>query len=80
MTQLSEDAARFHNRLRILMGIDEHEFVSAGAFVDPHTNRVDYAAISNFMASPFESFIRADDATAAAVWSIVERRETKRAA
>lgn len=80
MITLSEDAARFHNRLRILMGIDEHEFVSAGAFVDPRTNRVDYEAISKFMAAPFEGFIRADDATAAAIWSIVEKREARRPA
>ena len=78
MAVLSEDAARFHNRLRILMNIEDYELVATGAFVDPETGAIHQEAISNFLSSPFETFIRADDATAAAIWSIVEAREAKR--
>jgi hypothetical protein len=80
MRTLSDDAARFHNRLRILLNIEEHELITVGAGVDPITFRVRADFMEQFMANPFRTFIRADDATAAAIWSIVEAREAKRSA
>lgn len=61
----------FHNRLRIMLGIDPHEFALVGLTLDQwHW----------FDADPFRFFIRADDLTAAAIWSIIEARSSKRAA
>lgn len=61
----------FHNRLRIMLGIDAHEFALVGLTLEQWRR---------FDADPFRFFIRADDETAAVVWSIIEARETKRAA
>lgn len=80
MITLSEDAARFHNRLRILINIEEHELLAVGAGVDPDTNLIRTDFFDRFLADPFHTFIRADAATAAAIWSIVEAREAKRSA
>ncbi|PZR88387.1 MAG: hypothetical protein DI537_23910 [Stutzerimonas stutzeri] len=60
----------FHNRLRIMRGIDAHEFEAAGLTLDQWRR---------FDRDPFDFFIRADDPTAEAVWSIVEARAGKRA-
>lgn len=78
--RLNADAARFHNRLRILLNIEEHELLAVGAGVDPDTNLIRTDFFEQFLADPFHTFIRTDDATAAAIWSIVEARETKRPA
>jgi hypothetical protein len=75
MTTLSDEAARFHNRLRILMGIDRHELVEAGAI-----KAEDGRSWDRFATDPYRFFIRADDPTATAIWSIVEAREAKRQA
>ena len=71
MSILSDDAARFHNRLRILLNIEPHEFAAAG-LTPNQWHSFDY--------DPFRFFIRASDATAAAIWSIVEKREARGAA
>lgn len=80
MTALSDDAARFHNRLRILLNIEERELMEVGAGIDPDTHHIRGELIDQFMADPFRTFIRADDPTAAAIWRIVEAREAKRKA
>jgi len=77
---LSADAAQFHNRLRILLNIEEHELMEVGAGIDPDTYQIRTDFFDQFLADPFHTFIRADDATAAAIWSIVEAREGKRQA
>ncbi len=61
----------FHNRLRIMLGIDAHEFAAVGLTLEQWRR---------FDADPFRFFIRADDRTAAAIWSIIEARSCKRAA
>ena len=71
MTALSDEAARFHNRLRILLNIEAGDFAAAG---------LTFEQWRTFVADPFRAFIRADDPTAAAIWSIVEAREVKRPA
>lgn len=71
MTVLSDDAARFHNRMRILLNIEPHEFADAGLTLEQWRD---------FDADPHRFFIRAGDATAAAIWSIVEKREASSAA
>lgn len=76
---LSPEAAQFHNRLRILLNIDTQELIASGAGVDPDTNEIRGDFIEAFQRDPFRQFIRADDRTAAAIWSIVERREARRA-
>lgn len=78
MTALTAAAAQFHNRLRILLNIEEDDLKRVGAGVDPDTNRIRFDFVEAFIADPFRTFIRADDATAAAIWSIVEAREAKR--
>ena len=63
----------FHNRLRIMVGIDMHELVEAGAIAANDRN-----AWESFRLDPYRFFIRADDDTAAKIWSVIERRATKR--
>ena len=62
----------FHNRLRILVGIDQHELVDAGA-VRPD----DLNAWESFSRDPYRFFIRADGETAAAIWAVIERRASR---
>lgn len=62
----------FHNRLRILTGIDRHELVHAGA-----VRADDLNAWESFRLDPYRFFIRADDATAAAIWAVIERRASR---
>lgn len=59
----------FHNRLRIMLGIDAHEFAEVGLTLD-QWRRYD--------AEPFRFFIRANDRTAAAIWSIIQARSSER--
>jgi hypothetical protein len=61
----------FHNKLRIMLGIDAHEFALAGLTMEQWRR---------FDADPYRFFIRADDRTAAAIWSIIQARSSKRAA
>ncbi|MDF2809370.1 MAG: lexA [Microvirga sp.] len=63
----------FHNRLRIMVGIDMHELVEAGAIAANDRN-----AWESFRLDPYRFFIRADDDTAAKIWSVIERRANKR--
>lgn len=65
----------FHNRLRIMVGIDMHELVEAGAIAANDRN-----AWESFRLDPYRFFIRADDDTALKIWSVIERRATKRGA
>lgn len=62
----------FHNRLRILTGIDRHELVDAGA-IRPN----DVGAWQSFRLDPYRFFIRADDATAEKIWTVIERRANR---
>ena len=64
----------FHTRLRIMRSIDRHELIAAGAI----DNSI--AAWLRFDENPHDFFIRADDRTAQAIWSIIEARSSKRAA
>lgn len=58
---------KFLNALRIMRSIDLHEIEAAGidleSFIWP-----------SFREDPYRWFIRASDKDAAAVWSIIERR------
>ena len=64
--------AEFHNALRILTSIDRDELEAAGVI---KTN--DHNAWGTFTRDPFRWFIRADDATAAKLWAIIERRQRR---
>jgi hypothetical protein len=66
----------FHNGLRILRGIDRWELEEAGVVGEPFNLPDDLRWIA-FRDDPYGFFIRADDDTAAKLWSIIERR-TKR--
>lgn len=61
--------ADFHNGLRILTGIDRHELEAAGVI-----KANDHNAWGEFRRDPFRWFVRADDATASKLWTIIERR------
>jgi hypothetical protein len=58
----------FHNGLRVLLNIDEWEFVEAGI------PREEWA---EFRDSPHWWFICTSDANASRLWTIVERRNAK---
>lgn len=62
----AEALRRFRNALRILRGIDLHEFVAAGL------DAKDYPA---FRAEPHAWFIRASCADAARLWQVIEGRQ-----
>lgn len=66
---MKADLHDFHNRLRIMIGIDRHELVASGAL---SANDVD--AWGTFQRDPYRFFIRADDSTAEKIWSVIERR------
>lgn len=69
-TEANPNLRRFHNRLRILLGIDMSELVNAGAISSDDT-----ASWTSFRDNPWRWFIKAGDAEQAAIWSIIERRE-----
>lgn len=56
----------FMNRLRSLWNIDRDQL--------PELSEVQW---TNFLLAPSSFLIRADDATAAAIWREVERRQTR---
>jgi hypothetical protein len=58
---------RFHNALRIIRAIDAHELeaVFGGPIED----------WPSFRDAPIDFFIQADDATAATIWTVIERRQ-----
>jgi hypothetical protein len=55
----------FHNALRIMLNIDQHE------------TGLDKAAFATFQADPFRWFIRASDENARKVWAIIEDRQPR---
>jgi hypothetical protein len=59
----------FHNRLRVLTSIDMHELVDAGVI-----ERGDVTEWGRFTRDPFRWLIRADDASAEKLWTIIEKR------
>ncbi|MBS9476181.1 hypothetical protein [Ancylobacter radicis] len=62
----------FRNRLRIMLGIDMHELEAAGVIL--HGDRNAWVIFSQ---DPFRFFIRANDATAEKIWSVIERRAAR---
>lgn len=64
--------AAFHNRLRIMLALDRHELVAAGAL-----DNDDLCGWVSFRTDPFRHFIKADDASAAALWKLIQERETR---
>ena len=66
----TEGFDRFHNRLRILLGIDLHELVAAGVLAAD-----DVLGWKQFSHDPFRFLLRCDDRRAEAIWAIVSRRE-----
>jgi hypothetical protein len=65
---------RFHNAIRILYSIDKDELERA--LGRPLT----VVQWKQFSDDPPRFFIRADDETVAAIWTVVERRQPKRSA
>jgi len=59
----------FHNGLRVLLNIDRPELEQAGVLPAG-----DHNAWGEFRRDPFRWLIRADDARAAKLWALVERR------
>ena len=59
--------AEFHNRLRKLLNIDQHELIEAGVMTADDTEQ--WLA---FQRDPWRWFIRADDHRAGLVWKIME--------
>lgn len=66
---MNVDLYDFHNRLRIMIGIDRHELVDAGVISANDVN-----AWGTFHRDPYRFFIHADDATAEKIWTVIERR------
>lgn len=64
--------AEFRNALCILTSIDAHELVEAGVLGRPGLGRA--GMWNDFLANPYRFLLRADDETAAKIWSIIERR------
>lgn len=63
------DLRAFHHGLRILLNIERDELVAAGLL-----QHGDHNGWGSFRRDPFRWLIRADDASAAKLWSIIERR------
>jgi hypothetical protein len=61
--------AEFRNALCILASIDEHELVEVGIRLSP-------GAWTDFAQNPWRYIVRADDATAERLWSLIEKRQT----
>lgn len=59
--------AEFRNALCVLASIDEHELVDAGLTLST-------LAWTDFAQNPWRYIVRADDETAAKIWSIIQRR------
>lgn len=67
------DFAAFHNRLRIMIGLDRHELVAAGVMKND-----DLLGWVSFQHDPFRFFIRAQDSAAQALWALICKREVRR--
>lgn len=63
-----DDQARFLNRIKIMISLDQHEIRPSGG---PMTDSV----YTRFVADPFRFMMRCDDQTAAAIWRAVVARE-----
>jgi len=60
----------FHNRLRILLNIDEIEFAHVS---------LDDTRWAKFASNPFRYFITCDDETCRKLWRLIEERATRKA-
>ncbi len=73
---LDSDAfLRFHNGLRILHSIDADEFRAVAADCDEGASMRHPRALADFLADPVRWFLKSDDISAAAIWSIIDRRQ-----
>lgn len=61
--------AEFHNGLRVLLNVDQHELVQAGILRSNDIN-----GWGEFRRDPFRWFIRADDEKAKKLWALVKDR------
>ena len=66
--ELSPNAQRFHNDLRILLNIELSDLEAAGINMD-HSRWV------SFMTDPYRWAIRASDEDYAKLWAIIETRQ-----
>lgn len=66
------DFATFHNALRVLLNLDRDELEAAGV-LPPR----DHNAWGTFHRDPFRWLIRADDASAQKLWTLIDRRLAK---
>lgn len=64
--------APFHNRLRIMLSIERHDLVAAGVMEEG-----DVLGWSQFNHDPFRYLLRLDDRRSAALWGIIQTRETR---
>ena len=67
------DLSDFHNRLRIMIGIDMSELVNAGVI-----RANEFERWYEFRDNPFHWLIRTDDESAAKLWVLIERRAVVR--
>lgn len=61
---------QFHNALRILTSLDAHDLEAAGVI-----RNGDHNAWGTFRRDPFRWLIRADDALARKLFSLIEQRQ-----
>ena len=71
---MSHDLRKFLNRVRILYCIDGHEIETA---MQCTGLQMDAERWRRFRENPVGFMIQADDASQRALWSIIERRESK---
>ena len=64
------DFAAFHNRLRIMIGLERHDLVAAGVMETD-----DLIGWVSFQHDPFRWFIRAEAGIAQALWGLICKRE-----
>lgn len=63
----------FHNALRIMLGIEREELLISGV-------KMTDSQWQNFIDDPFRWLIRASDANADKLWTIIQSRQPKRGA
>ena len=66
----STEFRRFHNALRILIHFDFDDLRAAGVLDD-------LTEFRRFDDDPYRFFIRADDARAAALWTLIQSRQSE---
>lgn len=69
-----DELRTFLNRVRILHCVDGYEIEAA---MQCTGLQMDAARWQRFRANPVEFMLQADDASQKALWSIIERRESK---